>query len=160
MTAATERDIRAPLRVTLERMEPRHFPQVMAIERASFPDPWARVAFERETTNTFSRPIVAVDEDGDVVGYLIYWVAGPEYHVLNIAVRTDAQRRGVARAMMNNVIADALRDRADYVALEVRASNVPAKTLYARYGFVTVGIRPRYYKNSEDAEVMLLHLRT
>jgi ribosomal-protein-alanine N-acetyltransferase len=135
-------------------------PEVLAVERACFPDPWDRLAFERETVNSFSRALLARDEDGHLVGYIIYWVAGPEYHVLNVAVEPAARRRGVARAMMNRCIADALHDKADFVALEVRVTNLPAKTLYRSYGFVPIGTRPRYYKNGEDAEVMLLHVRS
>lgn len=148
-----------PLVVRIEPMTAKDLREVMAIERASFKDPWAQVAFERELENQFSRQVVARDMEGRVVGYAIYWVAGPEYHILNIAVRADCRRRGVGRMLMNRIIADAKRDRAEFIALEVRPSNVAARTFYRKYGFVTVGIRPGYYNDGEDAEVMLLHLR-
>lgn len=147
-----------PLRVTLERMRRQDIAEVMRIERASFPDPWEKLAFERETINSFSRSVVARDDEGRLVGYTVYWAAGPEYHILNIAVPPELRGRGVGRALMDRAIADARKDRAEFVALEVRVTNTPAKTLYKSYGFTTVGIRPKYYKNGEDAEVMLLRL--
>jgi len=148
-----------PLRVRIEPMMRADLMDVLAIERASFRDPWAPIAFERELTNDFSRALVAREGSGRLAGYTIYWVAGPEYHILNIAVRPDVRRRGVGRLLMNRIIADALRDKAEFVALEVRPSNIAARTLYLRYGFVTVGVRPHYYQDGEDAEVMILHLR-
>lgn len=150
----------APLKVTIERARRSVIPEVVAVERLAFADPWDRVAFERELINSFSRFLVARDPDGRVVGYIIYWIAGPEFHILNVAVHPEVRRRGVARLLMNRCIADAIAHRAEFVALEVRASNTAAKTLYRSYGFVTIGTRPRYYKNGEDADVMLLHVRS
>jgi [ribosomal protein S18]-alanine N-acetyltransferase len=141
---------------------------VMVIERLCFHDPWDPSAFERETTNTFSRSVLARDDDGRLLGYTIWWVAGPEYHppsvpgpeyhVLNVAVHPAARRTGLGRRMMDRVLAEARKDHADFVALEVRKSNVAAKGLYTSLGFRTVGTRPRYYRDGEDAEIMLLRL--
>ncbi|NOZ01555.1 MAG: ribosomal protein S18-alanine N-acetyltransferase [Deltaproteobacteria bacterium] len=158
---ATRRDSRkasTPV-VRLEPMNAGHIPEIMSIENASFDDAWVRDAFERELVNDFSRPHVALDNDDRVVGYVIYWVAGPEYHILNIAVRPDSRRAGVGRLLMNLVVADAIEAAAEFVALEVRPSNTPARSLYQRYGFATVGFRKSYYRDGESAEVMILNLR-
>ena len=160
MSTRGQKDFPEPMKVTLTRMQRADIAEVMAIERACFPDPWEKLAFERETINTFSRAMVARDGAGQMVGYIIYWVAGPEYHVLNVAVAPEARRRGVARAMMNRCVSEAIATHAEFVALEVRTTNAPAKTLYQSYGFVTIGVRSKYYKNGEDAEVMLLHVRS
>jgi ribosomal-protein-alanine N-acetyltransferase len=141
-------------------MRRKDVPDVMVVERLCFPDPWDKSAFERETTNTFSRSILARDEDGRLLGYMIYWVAGPEYHVLNVATHPVARRRGIARLMMNRVLDEARREHADFVALEVRKSNVAARALYLDLGFKVIGVRPRYYRDGEDAEVMLCRLGT
>lgn len=134
-------------------------PEIMNIERASFADPWDRAAFERELINDFSRSFVTRSRDQRLVGYCVYWLAGTEYHVLNIASHPDLRGQGVGRFMMSRVIDDAHASGAEFVALEVRPSNTPARTLYLSLGFRVVGVRTRYYRNGEDAEVMLLHLR-
>lgn len=144
--------------MTFHPMRRKDIPEVMVIERLCFVDPWEQSAFERETTNTFSRSLLARDADGRLVGYTIWWVAGPEYHVLNVAVHPAARRGGLGRKMMDKVLDDARRDHAEFVALEVRRSNAAAKGLYTQLGFRTVGMRPRYYRDGEDAEVMLLRL--
>ena len=159
MATRSDRDKPHRLHVTLVPMEARHIPEIMAIETGSFADPWERVSFERELGNPYSHPVVALDADGRVAGYVIYWATGPEYHILNIAVRPDVRRMGVGVRLMNKVITEAGRQNADFIVLEVRPSNVPARSLYLKYGFVTVGFRSRYYKDGESAEVMLLRLR-
>jgi len=143
----------------MARMTRKDVAEVAALEELAFPDPWDKQTFERELINAFSRTFVCRDEGGRLVGYIIYWIAGPEFHILNVASHPETRRQGVGRMLINRCVSDALDDGAEFVALEVRASNLPAKALYQRYGFVTVGIRPRYYKNGEDAEVMLLYLR-
>ncbi len=145
-------------RITLHPLRRKDIAEVMVVERLCFPDPWDKSAFERETTNTFSRSLLARDPDGRLLGYTIYWVAGPEYHVLNVATVPAARRKGIARLMMTRVLDEARRDHADFVALEVRKGNVPAKSLYQSLGFQPIGVRPRYYRDGEDAEVMILKL--
>ncbi len=147
-------------RITLHRLRRKDVPEVMEIERLCFPDPWDKSAFERETTNTFSHSLLARDSEGRLLGYMIFWVAGPEYHVLNVATRPEARRLGIARLMMERVMEEARREHADFVALEVRKSNVPAKSLYVDLGFKVIGVRARYYRDGEDAEVMLVRLGT
>jgi ribosomal-protein-alanine N-acetyltransferase len=145
--------------VVMARMTRKDVAEVAALEELAFPDPWDKKTFARELINAFSRTFVCRDADGRLVGYIVYWIAGPEFHILNVATHPEARRKGVARMLINRCVSDALDEGAEFVALEVRTSNAPAKALYQRYGFVTVGIRPRYYKNGEDAEVMLLYLR-
>lgn len=159
MATRDRSESRPRARVTLVPLAAEHIPEIMVIERAAFVDPWVRQAFDRELVNDFSRSFVALDGEERVVGYLVYWVAGPEFHILNIAVRSDMKKRGIGQILMNHVISDARGADGDFVALEVRPSNTPARNLYLRYGFVTVGFRPGYYKDGESAEVMLLHLR-
>lgn len=150
---------RVPIRVTLEKMVRHDLPAVVAIENACFKDPWPRQVFEREIENSFSRCLTAKEANGRLVGYIIYWIAGPEFHILNLAVHPDFRRRGVARTLLNRCIADAVAMDIEFVALEVRVSNTPARTLYESYGFVHMGTRRGYYKDGEDALVLLLHLR-
>lgn len=143
---------------TFAPMRRKDIPEVMVVERLCFHDPWDKSAFERETVNTFSRSLLARDASGRLLGYAMWWVAGPEFHLLNLAVHPAARRQGLGRELLDRVVADARKDQAEFVALEVRTSNLAAKTLYQHAGFHTVGVRRRYYRDGEDAEVMLLRL--
>jgi ribosomal-protein-alanine N-acetyltransferase len=134
-------------------------PDIMKIEMVSFPDdPWEYDAFETEIGNELSVSWVARDECGDIVGYIIYWMVGPEVHIMNIAVAPELRGRGIARHMMARAIEDGMRRGSELIALEVSAVNEPARAMYASLGFRTVGLRKGYYKSGQDAEVMILEL--
>lgn len=73
----------------------------------------------------------------------------------NIAVRRDAQRRGIGRLLLEELLAEAARRDLRAVLLEVAADNAPAQRLYAGYGFEPIGVRRGYYQPSNtDALVM------
>lgn len=143
--------------MTLRRMTAPDLPEVLAIERVSFPNPWPESTFRGEIQNTgISSPLVAVEEGtGRVVGYLIYWKIVDEVQVNNIAVRPDARRRGVAEAIFRDVIAKLRAEGARLISLEVRISNAAARRLYEKLGFEAWGIRKGYYSNPEEDGLVL-----
>jgi ribosomal-protein-alanine N-acetyltransferase len=130
---------------------------IMEIERASFDSPWPVSAIEEEIERrTWSRVALAVS-GGEVMGFIVYWVVDQELHLLNLATGPEFRRQGVARRLIDHMIAEGRRRELWQVVLEVRESNDAALLLYERYGFVRVGRRPRYYTdNGEDAIVMSL----
>ncbi len=86
--------------------------------------------------------------------------AGIRFHgetaeVMTCVVVAAARRKGVGRALMKAMI-DACEERGiKSLTLEVRPSNDGALAFYGAYGFSTVGLRKRYYKDGEDAVLML-----
>jgi ribosomal-protein-alanine N-acetyltransferase len=99
---------------------------------------------------------VATRQD-EVVGYAgLSVVDREESWVQNIAVRRDAQRLGLGRALLENLLAEAARQGVGKTLLEVAIDNHPAQKLYATYDFEPVGIRRGYYQPSNtDALVMM-----
>ncbi len=127
-------------------------PQVISIERRSFTSPWSLGMFVLELSKPSSISLAAVRE-GTIVGYLICARYDEAFHIMTIAVDAGHRRSGIASALLDGVIARAGED-ANYT-LEVRTSNAGAIALYERYGFRSVGTRPRYYAdNGEDAIIM------
>jgi ribosomal-protein-alanine N-acetyltransferase len=130
----------------------------MAIERASFPTPWSEEMFCRELKLSFSRSLVArIREKGQegIVGYVIFWVVAGEIHLHNVAVRKEWQKKGIASALMGEMIRRACREGAFHATLEVRRSNDGARKLYEKFGFTLMGVRPLYYEDTkEDALIM------
>jgi ribosomal-protein-alanine N-acetyltransferase len=93
------------------------------------------------------------------VGYVLFWLLPDAIDIHNIAVHPNYRRRGIARALLSEVIGDAQQHSLARVMLEVRRSNIPAQTLYRRLGFVTAGIRKGYYSDDgEDALAMTLEI--
>jgi ribosomal-protein-alanine N-acetyltransferase len=143
--------------ITLRRLGYTDLPQVIAIERQSFPTAWSLAMFVLELSKPSSICLAAVQDDGAgaerLAGYLICARYADVWHVMNIAVDPALRRRGIALALMERLIEQAGADAA--YTLEVRPSNAPAIALYERLGFRAAGTRPRYYHDTgEDALIM------
>ena len=132
------------------KMEPRHLNDILKVESECFPDPWTEQMFKEELSGKYSHYFVA-EEEGHAVGYMGMWALSGEGHITNVAVGRDFRRRGFARALIKHFIEISKRENLEFMTLEVRASNEPAITLYKSFGFREVGIRKKYYKNTEDA---------
>jgi len=150
-------------RVEITPMTAEDLDPVMVIEQAGHPSPWPAQVFVEELAREWARIDVVRERDPDgvsrVAGFCNYWIVRDEIHLLNIATHPDRRQRGHAAALMDNLLAVARAHHCRYLTLEVRRSNRPAIALYERYGFVAVGLRPKYYvENREDAIVMSLDL--
>jgi ribosomal-protein-alanine N-acetyltransferase len=142
--------------VRLSRFRWWHIDQVLPIEADLFgAEQWSPAMFWNELANGHHY-LVATDDAGELLGYAGLIVAPPdEAWVQNIAVRRDAQRRGIGRLLLEALLAEAARRGARSTLLEVAADNGPAQRLYATYGFEPIGVRRGYYQPSNtDALVM------
>jgi ribosomal-protein-alanine N-acetyltransferase len=127
-------------------------PDVISIERRSFPAPWSLAMFVLELSKP-SSICVGAFHDEELIGYLICSRYHTVWHVMNVAVREDHRRVGVATTLMGHLL-EAAGDH-DRYTLEVRVSNAEAIRMYESFGFRTAGIRRRYYHdNNEDALIM------
>ena len=93
-------------------------------------------------------------EVGTLVGYAGGWVVDGDVQILKVGTDPAWRRRGIARELLAHVAADARNLGAQTVSLEVRAGNEGAQALYKALGLVSVGTRPRYYSDREDALIM------
>jgi len=127
-------------------------PNVIAIERRAFPTPWSLAMFVLE----LSKPegiCLAAQRDGQLVGYIICSRFDQVWHIMNVSVDPDLQRRGIATVMIDEILRRVGED--GQITLEVRPTNGAAIALYERFGFLAAGTRPRYYQdNGEDAVIM------
>jgi ribosomal-protein-alanine N-acetyltransferase len=143
----------------IERLAPdADLEPILAIEAASFTNPWPREMLARELAeSSVSRLYVARRPDGAVAAFCLCWLIADELHVNTIAVDPSGRRRGYATALMRHVMAEAVRDGARRATLEVRRSNEAARALYERLGFRVCAVRPGYYtKPDEDALILWL----
>jgi ribosomal-protein-alanine N-acetyltransferase len=131
---------------------------VLAIETASFADPWSQSAF-LELLDDPRVAFLIADAGGAVRGYVVAWFVLDEGEIGNLAVHADARRQGVGARLLDGAIAAVRKARVEALYLEVRDSNLAARALYASRGFVEVGRRREYYrKPKEDALVLRLEL--
>ena len=135
---------------------------IMAIENASFPtDAWSSETMAAELAGEYSHYLVD-EQDGDIVGYAgLRSVRGSaDADIQTIALLEAHRGAGRGRALLTELLTEALARGAREVFLEVRADNPGAAGLYASEGFTELGRRPRYYQpDGVDAIVMRLDLR-
>jgi len=129
--------------------------QVTEIEKASMPSPWSRELFEEELRRDIAHYFV-IEEQGQVAGYMGYWEAPQEAHIINLAVAPKFRGRGMGHGMVDYCMAFAAKRGARLATLEVRESNQTAQKLYEKCDFRLVAIRKKYYSdNQENAMVMI-----
>jgi len=124
---------------------------VARIERASYAFPWKPHLFE-DCLRARYRCFVAVDSGDCVLGYGLLSVVLDEAHVLNLCVDPVWRRHGIARLLLDRMLAEAEAAQARNMLLAVRPSNRGARELYADYGFTRMGTRPDYYPASDGRE--------
>ena len=147
------------MRIQIIPMTKENLPQVAELERVCFPDPWSRNMLKEELENDLAAFLVALDGQGAVAGYAGLQVVLDEGYILNVAVRPDCRRQGVAGQLLQVFLDFAKGNRLAFLTLEVRASNYPAIALYGSRGFRGVGRRKNYYEHpKEDAVIMTLDL--
>ncbi|MCU1063007.1 ribosomal protein S18-alanine N-acetyltransferase [Stenotrophomonas maltophilia] len=145
--------------VSLRALRESDLNAVMAIEVRGYPFPWTRGIFVDCLRAGY--PGLAMERDGQLIGYGVLSIAADEAHVLNICIDPLAQSRGLGRQLLRALVQLAGNRGAHRVFLEVRPSNTSALALYHSEGFNEIGRRPRYYpaaQGREDAVVMAIEL--
>ena len=139
--------------ITIAKMSREHLSEVASIEEMSFSLPWSLESLELMLTEQASA-LVAL-EDGRVLGYVGMMCVLDEGQIINVAVHPDARRRGVGRTLMEAAEAYAKERGIAFLSLEVRESNIAARSLYSSLGWEEQGIRKGFYSHPvENACVM------
>jgi ribosomal-protein-alanine N-acetyltransferase len=141
-------------------MTSRDVDAVAAVEALAYGFPWSRGNFVDSLAAGYHAEVVECDTA--LVGYFVAQAGVAELHLLNITIAPRWQGQGHGSALLD--AAQALARSAGYATLwlEVRASNLRARQLYARRGFAEVGLRRGYYPAAggrEDAVLMSLALQ-
>ncbi|HFI2691676.1 TPA: ribosomal protein S18-alanine N-acetyltransferase [Streptococcus suis] len=89
-------------------------------------------------------------EGQELVGFLAVQTVLDEMEILQIAVKADFQRLGIASQLMAAVM-----DWDGDIFLEVRESNSAAQALYTRQHFTQIGKRKDYYRHPVEDAVMM-----
>lgn len=132
-----------------------HVPALAAIHAAAFPpnEVWGEDAISLQLA--LPGGFGWLDERG---GMLLGRVTVDEAEVLTLAVAPHVRRQGIASLLMGAACKETLLRGGRSIFLEVAEGNVPARNLYARFGFIEVGLRPRYYPNQADALVLRMNI--
>jgi [ribosomal protein S18]-alanine N-acetyltransferase len=144
--------------IDIQEMKESDLDEIIAVEKKSFVAPWSKRLFRETISFPLSFNLVVRKKvDNKVVGYANFYVIGNEVQILNIAVDPEARKKGYAARLLGYAIEVLAAGKAEDFFLEVRVSNADAIRLYEGFGFEKIGIRKKYYtETNEDAIVMHL----
>ena len=138
----------------IETMKSSHVAQIAELEKICFSDPWSEKSIASELNNELAFWLTAMEGE-QVAGYIGSQTVMDESDMMNVAVHPDFRRKGIAEALVNALV-EALKSKGSRcLTLEVRASNVPAITLYGKLGFSEIGRRKNYYRNPREDALIL-----
>lgn len=135
-------------------MNESHVAQVAALEKQCFSDPWSENSVASELENPLSLWLIA-EEDGAVCGYVGSQTVLDETDMMNIAVHPDCRRKGIAAALITELVSRLKARGSRVLRLEVRETNFSAIALYEALGFTQLGLRKNYYRNPKENALIL-----
>lgn len=127
---------------------------VYIIETECFSHPWSKQSLEEELNNETSLFLVAKEEN-EVIGYIGMSIVIDEGYIFNVAVRESYRNNGVATALINELVTYGKKNNFSFITLEVRESNMPAISLYSKFGFIKAGERKDYYSNPKENAILM-----
>ena len=133
--------------------------EVVHLERRVYQHPWTRGNFADSLRSGYQAQVLVAD--GQLLGYFVAMKGVDEVHLLNITVAPEHQGQGWGRLMLDALALWSRGQQAQWLWLEVRASNARAQRIYEQHGYRRVGERKSYYPAAgrrEDAVVMSLKL--
>jgi ribosomal-protein-alanine acetyltransferase len=134
-----------------------HIDALMPFEREMFgTEAWTRAGYRAELADRRHRYYIAAqDAGGALLGWAGVMVVQDTAEILTVGVVPSARRTGLARRMLADLLAEAVRRGAREAFLEVRVDNEPARALYRSEGFAEIGRRRGYYDGGRvDAVTM------
>ena len=127
--------------------------QIAELEKICFSDAWTLQMVEK-TQGESSFIGFVCEVQGEVVGYAGAICAYDLSDIALVAVKPEFRRKGIAQNLLKSLEQALLKNGVKKIYLEVRKSNENAQNLYTKCGFYPIGIRKKYYENTEDAIVM------
>jgi ribosomal-protein-alanine N-acetyltransferase len=145
--------------VEIQEMQEADLDQIVAIEKQSFVAPWSKRLFRETISFPLSFNLVIRKKvDNKVAGYANFYVIGNEVQVLNIAIAPESRKQGYAAVLLGYAIKVFAARKAEDFFLEVRMSNADAIKLYQGLGFKKIGIRKKYYSETNE-DAIIMHLK-
>lgn len=122
-----------------------------------FDDFWTYGILKSEIANINSKYIVAKYQN-EIVGFAGFTIILDEANIMNIVTKKEKRNQGIASSLLESLISFAREIKANSITLEVNSNNSPAIHLYEKFNFKRIGLRKKYYHNTDDALIMILYL--
>lgn len=139
--------------ITVKKAERRDVPKIAEIERESIPQPWSEAAFYSALENENAVTLAAF-RGGVLCGFITGVYLLDTADIYSAAVSPEYRKKGVGKRLLEGFFS-ALPEDVKSVGLEVRESNIPAISLYERFGFERVGMRKNFYREPRENAVLM-----
>ena len=141
--------------IVIAPLQPRDLEAIVAIEE-TIASPWSAEQWRREFELPYSWGFAARRAgQAAVAGYILGWTIADEAEIHKVAVAAAARRLGVGSALLAHALRLLHQQGIRRCFLELRATNLAARRLYANHGFQETGRRKKYYSEpDEDAVIM------
>ena len=144
----------AGVAVNVRWMVRRDLAAVIAIEHETYDFPWQEEDFMNCLKQRNCIGMVAEDQ-GRIVGFMIYENPGNQFHLLNIATAREHKRQGVARQMVQKLVEKLISQRRNKICAIIRETNLDTLLFFRSVGFQATTILKNYFESScDDAYVM------
>lgn len=148
-----QKDKNESINIVVRKMAENDIDKVASIEQECFSMPWSNQAFHDEFENEDALTFVAFC-NSDIAGFINGRLVLDEMYINNVAVTLKMRKHGIAKALLN-FLENSVKDKVRFITLEVRQSNIAARTLYQKNGYESVGTRRNFYQEPiEDAILM------
>lgn len=134
------------------------FEIISPILSSDYDDFWSPETLKAELANKNSHYIVA-KLNGEILGFAGIWKSVDDIHITDIVVKKSYRRNGIGNLLLQKLIELTKKLNYTELTLEVNANNEIAKKLYLKFGFKELGVRKKYYNNTDDAIIMTLYLK-
>ena len=122
-----------------------------------YDDFWTESILKKELEDVNSEYIV-IKSNEDILGFAGIWKSPVDCQITNIVVKKTCRKQGIGSLLLEKLIEIAKTTSFEMVGLEVNENNISAIKLYEKYGFQKVGVRKKYYNNTDNAILMDLKI--
>lgn len=114
---------------------------------SDFDDFWNYSILKDELSNANSYYLVA-KLDNEILGFAGIKYVLNDADIMNIVVKKSKRKSGIGSLLLKNIIELCKKLNVSTLFLEVNEKNLPAISLYKKFGFEEVGFRKNYYKEN------------
>ncbi len=141
------------MQIKISKMNIDDLNKISPVLLTEFDDFWNYNIFKSELENENSKYVVAKNND-EIVGFAGIWISIDEAHVTNIVTKKDLRKNGIGSILLEELINLSKTLNLVSITLEVNENNLDAIKLYEKFGFEKLGIRKKYYNNTDNALIM------
>lgn len=138
----------------IRRISENDIEAIASLETEIFPDPWSAKSI-KETYDQKHALILGAYQDGNLIGYVIFYYILDEGEIARIAVSPSHRRQGVADQIFARLLEFCTQKDIERILLDVRVSNETAIAFYKKSGFAEDGIRKNFYDNPKEHALLM-----